>query len=191
MDDKNDRPREKLRPYVGKRIRFRGTLGDFKDWRENYHEVGRACLVQPEIDGEVVCHHVWVLNVLHWERRKEDMGKQVEFDAVVRSYKKGEGETDYSLTNPGELHFLHEAPAVKIPEPRAEEHPPATEMTVAATATATPKPDADPLDTLRQVKAFAKAVGGLEQAEQAAAALEDVTLPAGELLRWLRVLREE
>jgi hypothetical protein len=47
------------------------------------------------------------------------------------------------------------------------------------------------LEALRQIKAFVKAVGGTEQAEKVAAALDNLTLSPTELVRWLRVLREE
>jgi hypothetical protein len=67
--------REKMIPLVGKRITVRGSLEKFGDWTKNYRDVGRACIVDPEMNGEVLADHVWVTDVRHWRQYKHDLGK--------------------------------------------------------------------------------------------------------------------
>ena len=47
---------------------------------------------------------------------------------------------------------------------------------------------ADPLQTVREVKAFIKQVGGAEIAQKVAVALEGVTVPIPQLAAWIKEL---
>jgi hypothetical protein len=171
--------REKFRPLEGKRIKVRGSLSAFRDWQHNYREVGRACISQPEVDHEVMAHHVWIMGVQHWQPHRDAIGRQVEFDAVVtRYYDRDLSAMNFSLANPSELSLLHGPPGMNIPEPpddaRAPEEP--------ANGRAR---ENDSLETLRRIKAFVKAVGGSEAALRVVSALGDVNLDAVELARWV------
>ncbi len=176
--------REKLKPLVGKRIKFRGYLAGFEDWTDKhlYRDIGRACISQPERDSEVLADHVWVLGTKHWPH--DALTNQVEFDAIVASYWDEKNRvTNYCLKHPGQLNTLHGPPAVKIPDivddlpERAE----TSEVELKA---------ANPLDTLRAVKTFIKEIGGQEQAAKVAAALEAIDLPVSELISWVKALGE-
>jgi hypothetical protein len=182
-----DEIREKLKPFVGKRITIRGCLAAFSDWIQNYRDVGRACISLPEMEGEVVADHVWVMGVQHWFQHKEDIGQQVEFTAVVKPYtdSKARG-TNYHLTNPDELQVLHGPPALRIPDLPDDEA-----LLIPDDKAGNPEQVQDPLEVLRQVKAFTKAIGGQDQAEKVAIALEAVTIPVPELITWVKALGEE
>lgn len=92
---------------------------------------------------------------------------------------------DYDLTNPDEQIVLYD-PAELRPEPQEEEKPlPPNNNAVDE------RSKEDPLQTLRQVKRFAKTAGGLKQAEEILKALELVTIPIPQLIAWVKVLREE
>ena len=179
--------REKLAPHVAKRVQVRGQLTKFDSWIERYRDIGRACISDPEIDGEVIAHHVWVFGVGHWLDHKPNVGKQVEFEAIVSPYTDKAGKQNYCLRNPDELIVLYAAPALMIPEPPHEYETPAPE----------PEPDddaperMDPLQIMREVKTFTKECGGLEQAERIALALQNVTIPLPYLIEWLKAMRDE
>jgi hypothetical protein len=181
--------REKLKPYLAKRIKIRGCLSKFDLWtdRRTNREIGRACISNPELDGEVIASHVWVMNVKHWPRSEK--GKQVEFEAVVNQYADAKvGGNNYHLINPDDLHILHDPPAFRISDlPPDEDVRPQQE----ALPVPTNKPVTnDPLETVRQVRAFTKAVGGQEQAENVAKALEDVKISLPDLITWIKALGE-
>jgi hypothetical protein len=184
-----DEIREKLKPHLAKRIKIRGRLSEFSGWMQKYRDIGRACIAQPELDGEVVADHVWVMGVQHWQSHKADIGKQVEFTAVVNPYQDMKtGRRNYHLINPDELVVLHDPPAFRYPDPPAQEDTAPPEEVLPATDE---KPLAQaPLETLRQVKVFITAVGGQEQAEKVMGALEAVTIPLPDLIVWVRVMTE-
>ena len=77
-----------------------------------------------EVDGEVLAQHVWAIDVPHWLQYKHDLGKQVEFTALVKIYTDRDGVISYSLTNADDLTFLHSPPALAIPDSSAVENPP-------------------------------------------------------------------
>jgi hypothetical protein len=180
-----DEIREKLKPHLGKRIKVRGCLSKFDLWSIQYREVGRACISEAEVDGEVVADHVWVMAVQHWMSHKTDIGKQVEFTSIVAPYSDKRGHRNYHLTNPDELQVLHDPPALRLGGPPDDEELPMTEEKAGVTDSMR-----DPLETLRQVKEFTKAIGGQEQAAKVAAALESVTLPVPQLVSWIKALSE-
>jgi hypothetical protein len=184
-----DEIREKLKPYEGKRIKIRGCLSAFADWMHKYRDIGRACIAQPELDGEVVADHVWVMGVQHWLGHKGDIGKQVEFSAVVKPYQDMKmAHRNYHLINPDELVVLHDPPAFRFPTPQADEDIPPPEEEAPVTDEKQVEPP--PLETLRQVKGFTKAVGGQEQAEKVVEALEAVTIPVPDLIAWVKAMAE-
>jgi hypothetical protein len=181
--------REKLRPLYGKRVRVRGILSNFRAWQQNYREVGAACISQPEIDCEVVADHVWVLHVPHWQCHRDDVGRQVEFEAVVNRYFERQlGENNYGLATPGDLVLRDGGPCLNIPEPPPDDVPPPEQngsLAFHGNGAATDAAQDDPCDVLRRVKAFVKAVGGSEAALRVVAALGDVGMDAVELARWV------
>jgi hypothetical protein len=185
-----DEIRHKLAPLVGKRIKIRGTLQAFREWI-NYQgaihrDVGRALISQPELDGEVLSHHVWVMGVQHWLMFKDEVGKQVEFSAVVKTYTDKHKDQNYHLINPDELVVLHGPPALTIPDPVPEDDIPIPTKEDKPVD----KPVEDPLEILRQVKTFVKAVGGQEAAGKVAEALGAVTIPVAQLIAWIKALGE-
>jgi hypothetical protein len=92
---------------------------------------------------------------------------------------------DYGLTNPDEQIVLYD-PSTLRREPQEEEKPmPPNNNAVDE------RSKEDPLQTLRQVKRFAKTAGGLEQAEEILKVLESFTIPIPQLITWVKVLREE
>jgi hypothetical protein len=185
--------REKLKPFMGTRIIIRGVLNGF-GWfvdPKSRKEIGRACIAHPELDGEVVASHVWVVGTLHWEQRhRHDIGKQVEFTAVVGSYPdtKLGGARNYNLVSPDDLKLLHAPPALPIPDPpddAPEPEPPCEDV-----GDALPVANGHGLEKLKQVTQFLKRIGGQKQACRAADALESVTMPLPELIQWIRTLGE-
>jgi hypothetical protein len=188
---KMDEIREKLKPHLGKRVKIRGSLSAFSDWTHKYRDIGRACISQPEMDGEVIASHVWVMGVQHWLDHKADIGKQVEFEAVVNQYADPKvGGNNYYLINPDELRILHDPPAFRIsdPSPDVEVRHQQEELTVPNNVPDDKPVANDPLEVLHQVKSFVKAVGGQEQAEIVATALEAVTIPVLDLIAWIKAL---
>lgn len=183
--------REKLKPLLGKRIKVRGSLVQFADWTRNYRDVGRACISYPEHDGEVLAEHVWVIDVPHWMQSKCRLGEQVEFTAVVKSYSDKDGIKNYCLTNADELNFLHNPPALSIPDPPEEEMPQPERNDDPPPEPIEEEPLGDPLETIRQIKQFAKECGGLEQAERIAQAVRKLAIPLPQVIAWIGALREE
>jgi hypothetical protein len=92
---------------------------------------------------------------------------------------------DYGLADPDEQIVLYDPPALR-PEPQEAEKPMSPNNNAVDE-----RSKEDPLQTLRQVKRFAKIAGGLKQAEEILKALELVTLPIPQLIAWIKVLREE
>lgn len=107
--------REHFKPLLNKRVTIRGTLAKWEDeWYRDGRQVGRACITFPELAYEVLCQHVWVIDVRHW--RREPVGIQISFDAVVQKYANRCGQTNYCLGNAGKLTVIH-PPAIAIPDP--------------------------------------------------------------------------
>src|SRR5262245_44676670 len=104
----NDR-REGLAGYLGHRITVRGLLDRIRSDEKG----SRACIKEPEMDGELICSHIWVMNLTEdWPAVE---GQQVSFTALVRRYRDADGE-NYCLAQPSDLHAVN-PPALKIPEP--------------------------------------------------------------------------
>ena len=101
--------REKMVGYLGHRVKIRGTLDEV---RVDHHG-RRVCIAHPELDGEVICSHIWVLNVADDWLDKE--GSEIIFDAVVRDYNNGGGR-NYCLRNASNLQVVA-PPAIRTPEP--------------------------------------------------------------------------
>lgn len=183
--------REKLIPYLNRRVQVRGTLSAFDIWTKNYREVGRACISAPEIDYEVVAHHVWVIDVRHWPKGKDVVGSQVEFEGLVIEYTDKNGKRNYSFSSPDELRVLH-LPSMSITGVPPDDDDPPEEGPPEDVGPPQPAQfGTDPLQVMRQVKSFAKACGGLEPAERMVTALQDVTIPPGDLVAWIKALRDE
>ncbi len=121
--------REALKPWENQRILVRGTLDDFQPWTVQPKGTGmlgtfrggrpslRACIVDPEVEGKVVCRHVWVIACGHWEKYKDRIGEDIMFHATVKSYvdnKHKPAQTNWCLTNADEPSFLN-SPALAIP----------------------------------------------------------------------------
>jgi hypothetical protein len=181
--------REKMRRYKGQRVTVRGVLDGFGDWIRNRRDVGRACIRLPEIDHEVVASHVWVTDVPHWLPHKDQVGTQIEFDAVVDSYDDDKlHRTNFCLRHAGPFKVLHQ-PALRIPEPAEEDDAPPP--CVVRDEPPPPPDGGSELDKLRQVKRFVKACGGQEHAARLVEALAGVTMAVADLRTWVAALGEE
>lgn len=188
--------REKLKPYLNKRVTVRGTLANWDDyWTRNHRPVGRACITKPEIDAEVVCDHVWVVDVPHWKDYRHALGSQVTFDAIVQSYPdRATGKTNYCFGNASELTLLHQPPALVTPEPQEQDTPreylpsPSDDEIEPQRDSAPAATEATPMERIRQVRVFAKACGSYDKAEEILASLPPMPLP--ELLDYIKVLKE-
>jgi hypothetical protein len=184
--------REQLKPYLNKRVSVRGTFAAFDTtWKRGHRYTGRATITSPEIDAEVVCDHISVVDVPHWkDYSREATGRQVTFDAVVQSYTDKNGKTNYCFGNAGELTILHQPALVPYDLPRPPQ--PAAALTDDVPEEAPEDPQAAALETtmehIRQAKAFAKACGGYDKAEEVVASLPSMPVP--ELLEYLRTLKE-
>jgi len=185
--------REKLKPFLNKRVTVRGTFFSWDNrWERNYRQVGRACIVNPEIDSEVVCQHVWVVDVPHWKQHKDAVGSQVVFDAVVQSYvDRVSNKTNYCLASAGDLTLLH-LPAMPIPDPPKEvdvaekwEEP---EPDAAPELDAAPEPVLNPMEKIRQIRTFVKTCGSYDQAEKVLETLPPIPVP--ELLEFIRAMKD-
>jgi hypothetical protein len=184
-----------LKPYLNKRVTVRGTFAKFDTtWKTGYRYTGRATITSPEIDGEVVCDHVSVVDVGHWKEYQQAIGSQVTFDAVVQRYTDKNGDTNYRFGNASELTFLHQPPALVTPDPQVQDKsrdylPTAHEEEIEPPKdSATASTEANPMERIRQVRAFAKACGGYDKAEEVVASLPSMPLP--ELLDYIRALKE-
>jgi hypothetical protein len=178
--------RETLKPLLNKRVQIRGTFAKWEDhWLRNHRQVGRVCITQPEIEGQVVAQYVWVVAVPHWKQFRDAVGSQVIFDAVVQSYSdRVTQKTNYCLGNAGELTVLH-WPALAIPDPPHEED--VDEKRVEPKPAPASEPQLTPLEKIRQITAWAKASGGYEQLEKV---LENMPpMPVSELLEYVRAMK--
>ena len=179
--------REKLKPLVGKRVKFRGYLSEFSDWVDFrlHKDIGRACISQLERDSEIYADHVWIIGTRHWS--KEDMSKQVEFEAVVSRYWDEKNRVNnYCLKLPGNLTVLHGPPALKVPDPVVDDLPTRIPDVDIVESDDLDEAKLDGLETLRAVQAFIKDIGGMEAASKAASALEKTELPLETLIAWIR-----
>jgi hypothetical protein len=146
--------REKLKPFHGKRITVRGTLVKYGKWIVGYRDVGSACIVDPEMNNEILCHHVWVQGVSHLQRCEPH--RRVQLDAIVSEYPDSKlGQNNYCLKHPGKLVILDEPPAISIPDPPDEEpemltngHADCLDVPIA------PERATDGLETAKAAKAF-------------------------------------
>lgn len=186
--------REKLKPYLNKRIQVRGTLAKWDThWKTGLRQTGRACITNPEIATEVVCDHVWVGDVPHWEQCKEAVGSQIVFDAIVQSYlDKSNGKTNYRLGNASDPTFLHQPPCLAIPEPPTveeieEDSTPDKEVETLKDSSPVSSGE-NPMEKIRQVKVFAKTCGNFEKAEKVLAVLPP--MPLSEVLEYIKALKE-
>ena len=107
--------REKLKPYLNKRVTVRGTFAGFDtSWKTGHRYTGRATITSPEIDCEVVCDHASVVDVPHWREHQKAIGSQVTFDAIVQSYLDKQGKMNYCFANASEPTILHQPPAFTV-----------------------------------------------------------------------------
>jgi hypothetical protein len=187
--------RETLKPYLHKRVTVRGTFAKFDTtWKTGYRYTGRGTILSPEIDGEVVCDHVSVVDVGHWKDYQKAIGSQVTFDAVVQKYTDKCGNPNYCFGNASEPTLLHQPPALvtfdlpqesepqgDVPSASVEEIEPPTHSAPVSTA-------ANPMERIRQVRVFAKACGGYDKAEEVVASMPLMPLP--ELLDYIRALKD-
>lgn len=182
--------REKLKPYLSSRVNVRGTLTKFDStWKTGHKYTGRACIINPEIDGEVVCQHVWVVDAPHWNEYRELIGSQVTFDAVVQKYNdRKSGETNYCLGQASEPIFLYQPPALRIPNPIEDEETCESVVVVAPVESSAPAAHDITREKIRQVKVFANACGGFAKAEEIVQALPN--MPKYELLEYISLLKD-
>jgi hypothetical protein len=175
--------RDTLASYLGHRISVRGVVDEVRvDARGT-----RACIKLPEMDGEVICSHVWVLGLT--EEWLEVKGQEVKFSAVVRDYNNGYGR-NYSLRNPSELTTIN-PPVIRIPTPvpKPKLPPKPVEPPVEPPKPVEKAAARDSITDIGTVKAFAKAVGGPGKALEVLDALPKIPVP---LLRdYLKVLAED
>jgi hypothetical protein len=112
----NTQIRAALAPMLNHRVNVRGTLDDV---RADYQGV-RACIQFPEVEGELACPYVWVLNIgrQHAETWRAALNQQITFTAVVRDYKNKDGSMNFCLRSASEFTLVDQPPAMKIPDPR-------------------------------------------------------------------------
>jgi hypothetical protein len=111
--------REALKPFDKQRIEVRGTLDGFEYWKHNSRDSLRACIVDPEVLGKVISHHVWVMNCPTWKEYKDRLGQTVVFKARVASYvdqKRLPKQTNYCLFDPDDPVFPFLPSALKVPD---------------------------------------------------------------------------
>jgi hypothetical protein len=178
--------RENLKPLVGRRVKVRGVFSKWDDhFVRNGRQVGRACIQQPEIEGEVVARYVWVVAVPHWRQFRHAIGSQVSFDAVVQTYSNRiDNETNYCLGNAGDLTILHPV-ALAIPDPPRED---VAEKRIEPKPARASEPLPTPLERIRQITAWAKGAGGFAIVEKVLVDMPPMPVP--ELLEYIRAMKE-
>jgi hypothetical protein len=177
--------RDALASYLGHRINVRGEVDEVR-----VDALGtRACIKLPEMDGEVICSHVWVLGLT--EDWLEAKGQQVKFSAVVRDYNNGSGR-NFCLRNPSELTTIN-PPVIRIPKPVPKPKLPPKPI---ETPVEQPKPvqnaeqPRDALADFRTVKEFAKAAGSAGKALEVLTAFPKA-MPFALVCEYLKVLAED
>jgi hypothetical protein len=183
--------REKMIPYLGKRVVVRGVLGKWGDWIRNYRDVGRVGIQSPEINCEVVADYVWVTDVPHWSHLKDKAGHQVEFEAVVSKYRQSsDSQVNYCLTSAGNPTLLHPL-SLSIPDMPSEEEEPTqpNEPEMDESMSESIPASRDAIQDWREAKAFAKACGTPVKALEVLDKLPD--MPRTQLKEYLGVLSEE
>jgi hypothetical protein len=203
--------REKLKPYHNKRVVIRGTITAYGSWMQNHRKVGRFCLTEPELNGEIICGHVWVTGTNHLEPC--EIGRRVEVDVTVNQYSDASiGRSNYGLKNPGKLIILDKPAALAIPCAVAltTTHLPEEETTMLANGEAFGEaferpdvknvlnvigqasiaaPHGDGLEMVKTVRAFMKTVGGPKKARKFLEALP-AGIPLGTLTEWVMRLTD-
>jgi hypothetical protein len=181
--------RVKLKPWKGRRITVRGTLVKYGQWITGHRDIGSACIIEPEMNNEVLCQHVWVQGINHLQ--KCELRRRVELDALVSEYPDPKlGQNNYCLKHPGKLVILDEPPALSIPDTPEEEPEMLTNgHTDCLDVPGVTERATDGLETARAAKAFIKAVGGAEQAKKCLEALPaDIPVPL--LVEWVALLAD-
>jgi hypothetical protein len=170
--------REFFMGYLGKRLEVRGRL----DAVRSDGKGRRACVQQPEVEGEVACGYVWVLNVgPEWEGLE---GSEIKFTALVHRYDSADGQ-NFGLRSPDAPQVLT-PPVFRVPALAAavngtavDHAPPRTAARLdAALREPEPEPEATPRDRdgvadFRAARAFAKVAGGPQKALEVLKALPD------------------
>jgi hypothetical protein len=178
--------RTALASYLGHRINVRGVVDEVRVDTQGT----RACIKLPEMNGEVICSHIWVLGLT--EDWLEAKGQQVKFSAVVRDYNNGSGR-NYCLRNPSELTTIN-PPVVRIPKPVPKPKlPPKPVETPVDQPNSVQKIEEQPRDALaefRTVKEFAKAAGGAGKALEVLTAFPKA-MPVALVYEYLKVLAED
>lgn len=178
--------RENLKPLLNKRVRVRGVFAKWDDhWVSHQKQVGRVCITQPEIDGEVVARYVWVVGVPHWKQYRDALGSQVIFEAVVQRYTTRCNETNYCLGNADDLTILH-LPALAIPDPPQEDD--MADKWEEPEPIPAPEPQSKQIETIRQITAWAKTNGGFDLVEKVLVTMPSMPVP--ELLAYIRAMKE-
>jgi hypothetical protein len=102
MDENRSNLRTKLAPHLGHRVKIRGLLDA---WRADQKGT-RACVNDPEMDGEIISTHVWVLRPTPQQQWEAAVGQEVTFTAVVRDYHNADGR-NYCLRHPSDLTLVN------------------------------------------------------------------------------------
>lgn len=82
--------REKLAPYSGKRVVVRGWADRADNWQDmkSYRLIPTRCIQRPEVDGQIVCGHVWLFQAGKLKELGVKDGDYIEFEAEVCAYKR-------------------------------------------------------------------------------------------------------
>jgi len=181
--------RERMRPYVGQRIKAAGIFQKTDRWRDRDVDIRRACIQDVEIDGEVVAQHVWIRGASHWERFVARCGSRVGFTALVVAYRSTTtGKDNFCLEAASDPTFLH-LPVLKIPSsyraPSSSDRGGCSDVVKLSERLPVQVVDEH---LLKEVIKFVDLCGGDKQsALRAAKAAAAVSLPPVELVRFLEL----
>src|SRR4051812_39627038 len=174
--------REKLQPFLNKRVEVRGVFAKWDDhWVRNFRQVGRVCIADPEIDGQVACEHIWVVDVPHWKQHQDATGMQVAFDAVIKKYTTRSKETNLCMGNASDLSILH-LPVLAIPDPLKDD-----EMVEPLEERGKSAPSSQ-MERIHLVKTFARTCGGYDQIRKMLTNMPPISI--SEMLDIIKVLED-
>lgn len=85
-----DQERKLLLPYLDRRVTVTGLFYKFDAWtdRDNAREYATMALNDVEVDGKLVCGHIWLHHADEFLGSKIQRGERVRFTALVRLYER-------------------------------------------------------------------------------------------------------
>jgi hypothetical protein len=115
--------REKLAPYCGKRVVIRGWADRADVWTDHktYRNIPTRIIQRPEVEGQIICGHVWLFQAGKLKELGVKPGDFIEFEAEVCAYKKKlpvpnkDGlmqVEDYNLQYPSAVKILEKAESI-------------------------------------------------------------------------------